>query len=42
MELLGLQEGIAVGEAMEMLREAESRGLVESKEEARSFFGKTC
>lgn len=37
MQLLGIEPGGAVGAAMERLREAESRGLVGSSEEAREF-----
>lgn len=37
MQMLGLEPGGAVGATMERLREAESRGLVSSSEEAREF-----
>ncbi len=40
MEILGIEPGRMVGEAMDLLRYAESVGLVSNKTEAREFIGK--
>lgn len=40
MGILGIDEGLAVGEAMERLKEAERLGLVNCREEAREFLRK--
>jgi poly(A) polymerase len=40
MDLLGIGEGVEVGEAMERLREAECCGIVNSREDAREFLRK--
>jgi poly(A) polymerase len=40
MDLLGIGEGVVVGEAMERLREAECCGIVNSRDDAREFLRK--